>query len=905
MRATWTLGVFVLWVVMPTCGFADSHLPGKSIETEVAALRAAIVDLETDFGDRYPHAQEFLKQLDLLRPRLSSDDADGRRAAQNEFEALRRRALAANPLVRDVPILFVARQQYAKDHHNTGTDFQPGEISHGNYRPGGALKVLDLAHGGKTRTLVATEQGVVRDPDVRADGQRIVFAMRNGRDEAFQIYEIAADGTGLARRTRSTPATDIDPAYLPDGRIVFASTRDPKYCGCNRHIQCNLFVMDPDGGRVLQISRNTLFDSRPAVMDDGRILYDRWEYVDSMYGPRFSLWTVNPDGTQHALYCSNNDWAPGAAFDARQIPGTDRAVAVFGACHDRPWGAMVVLDRRRGLDGMSPVVRSWPADIRPYMDDPPQYRLGENNTQMIDTFRHLPLKYEDPYPLADRATGRGAGKYFLCSRSLELQHPWAVDCGLSWSCKGMVEGKERTGIFLVDIFGNEILLHAEEPGCFDPMPLAARSRPPIVPSRVDYTHTTGTFYVADVYRGSGMEQVRRGTVRWLRIIEAPPKRNWTPRMWDRDTNQAPAMNFNCTNNKGILGDVPVEADGSVYVEVPADRFVFFQLLDADKMMVQSMRSGTSLMPGERAGCVGCHEARLEGAGYTNVSAPLAALRRGPQPLQSWYGPTREFNYLTEVQPVFDRRCVQCHDYGKDAGKTLNLAADIGLVFNTSYLDLHLKSALRWEPDVPGQPKRIIKVIHDGPPEVLPPYAWGSHRSRLIDVLRKGHYEVELSDEDLARIVTWVDMNAPYYGSYHSAYGNNLFGRAPLSLAETARLSELTGIPYELLPDGRPKHPDGQLHHDPTIRNTELSGSQVNFTRPELSPCLARLNPTDPRYGEALAIIRRGQANLRRQPREDMLGPNAHPVLPEDVERYNRLCHQRAAEAAARQCATEP
>jgi len=864
-------------------------------EQQVQSLRAAIVDLTAQFGPRYPDGQEFLRRLDGLRPRLAAQEP----AALRDLEALRRQALTANPLVRGTPILFVVRQQYAKDHHNTGTDFEPGEISHRNYRPGGALKLLDLRQGDKPRTLLATERGVIRDPDLHYDGRRIAFAMRPDGEEAFQIYTIGVDGSGLERLTHSSPHTDIDPAWLPDERIVFASTRDQKYCGCNRHVQANLFVMQADGRQVLQISRNNLFDSRPAVLPDGRILYDRWEYVDSMYGPRFGLWTVNPDGTQHAIYSGNNDWAPGAIFDAHPIPGTQQVVAIFGACHDRPWGAMVVLDRRRGLDGMAPVVRSWPADIRPYMDNPPHYRLGDNATAMIDTFRHLPLKYEDPCPLADPATGRG-GKYFLCVRTLELQHPERVDCVRGYNCQGMVVDHEQTGIFLADVFGNELLLHTEKPGCFDPLPLVPRRRPPVIPSRVDYARTTGTCYVADVYRGSGMEQVARGTVRWLRVIEAPPKRNWTPRMWDRDTNQAPGMNFNCTSNKRVLGDAPVAADGSAYFEVPADRFVFFQLLDKNKMMIQSMRTGTTLMPGERAGCVGCHEGRLEGAQSLATATPPAALRRRPSRLEPWFGAPREFNYLTEIQPIFDRHCVECHDYNRPAGRVLNLAGDLGLVFNTSYLDLHIKSAMRWEPDQPGAPKRIIKVIHDGPPEVLPPYAWGSHRSRLVDVLRADHYGRRLSAGDLARLITWIDLNAPYYGSYHSVYGENLYGRAPLGFEQLADLADLTGLPYRAYRDPAQRgRLDGRINHGP-LEGTELAGSQVNFTRPELSPCLAGLDPRDLRYQQALAIIRQGQEMLRRQPREDQLGPAAAAVLAIERERATRCRQQLFDEATARQ-----
>ena len=152
-------------------------------------------------------------------------------------------------------------------------------------------------------------------------------------------------------------------------------------------------------------------------------------------------------------------------------------------------------------------------------------------------------------------------------------------------------------IFLVDVFGNELLLHDEGPSCFDPMPLAPRARPPVIPDRIDLSKTKGISIVHDVYQGTGMEQVPRGSIKYLRIVEAPPKRAWTQPYYGIDATQAPAMNFNCTVNKRIVGDVPVEADGSAYFSAPAGRFLFFQALDEKKMMVQSMRSGTTLNAG--------------------------------------------------------------------------------------------------------------------------------------------------------------------------------------------------------------------------------------------------------------------------------------------------------------------
>ncbi len=803
--------------------FAASGLASDKQKPDVHALRSAIEHLVAKFGDRYPGSSEYLA-------RLAKADAAGDAAA---IEALRREALIANPLVSGQPILFVVRSQYSRDHHNTGTMFQIGEINERSFRGGGAIKTIHLGRDGHVKTLLEVPKGVARDPDVDFDGGRILFSMRGDAADGYHIYRIEADGSAVEQLTFGEDVSDIDPAHLPDGRIVFASTRDPKYCGCNRHIQANLFVMEDDGDNIQQIGRNTLFESRPSVMPDGRILYDRWEYVDRHFGPSFGLWTVNPDGTNQALLYGNNAWSPGAIFDARIISGTQRFVAVFGACHDRPWGAMVIVDRRHGLDGSEPVVRSWPADIRPYLnvrrEIPRKPGIEHPLVGQIDTFIRLPVKYEDPYPLSD--------KFYLCSR--------------------MTGQAEQMGIFLVDTFGNEILLHTESPGCFDPMPLGPRPRPPVVTTRVGQDGDAGTFYVADIYRGTGMERVPRGAIKTLRVVEAPAKRFWTRpgHHWHVDTHQAPAMNYNCTNNKRILGDAPVEPDGSAYFEVPSGRFVFFQALDADGMMVQSMRSGTTVQSGEHIGCVGCHESRLSAVPGAQAERLPLALRRPPSELKPWHGPPREFNYLTEVQPVFDQHCVSCHDYGKPAGKVLNLAGDLGLVFNTSYLDLRTRSPFRWHPDSPDEQKPLIKAIDDGPPDVLPPYAWGSHRSRLVEAIRDEHCDVRLDRESLDRIVTWIDMNAPYYGKYASAFTDNLFGRSPLDDSQLARLAELTGVPVN-------------------ARNTgaELKGSQVNFTRPELSPCLAGLTDhNDPKYKEALSIIKAGRQTLQASPRADMPG----------------------------------
>ncbi len=810
-------------------------------------MRAAIRDLSQTFGDRigsegalrlepihrsasYAGAGEFQRRLDELIPRLAAADGPSRES----FLKLQREALLANPLVSGQPILFVVRQQYLRDHHNTATFFPAAknEYNDGQFTPGGALKVIDFAQGGAVRTILDASQGVIRDPEVHFDGRRIVFSMRTNAADSYHIYEINADGTGLRQLTRARDVDDIDPLYLPDGSIVFSSTREPKYCGCNRHIMANLFRMEADGANIHQIGKSTLFEGHGALMPDGRILYDRWEYVDRNFGDAQALWTVNPDGTSHSVYWGNNTASPGAVLDGRIIPGTDRVLCIFSSCHDRPWGALAIVDRQLGVDGRSPVIRAWPADATNL--------IQQSGWEIFDRFTGVKLKYEDPFPLSD--------KYFLCSR--------------------MTGQGEQMGLYLVDVFGNELLLHTEGPGCFDPMPLAPRVRPPVIPARRSFADKEGFFYVQDVYQGTHLQDVKRGAVKWLRVVEVPEKRFWTRPAWNGQGQEAPAMNWHDFNNKRILGTVPVRADGSAYFAVPAERFVYFQLLDENRMMIQSMRSGTMVQPGEVTACVGCHEDRR-----TAPPPPVARLYHPGEPdrLDGWFGPERDFNYLTEVQPVFDKHCLRCHDFGTEAAKKLNFAGDRDLVFNTSYTEL-------WQ-------KKFVKVVGAGPAEIQPAYSWGSHASRLGQVLLT-RYRDKLTPDEFERIVTWIDLNAPYYPSYASAFPDHLAGRSPLNDAQLARLEKLTGVPLRQL-----------------AGHGSSRGPQISFNRPELSSCLASLGgTTNAAFAEAVAIIRTGQKRLEETPEVDQTGFAACAADRWREEKYQsrRTVEERSREAIRRE-----
>ena len=732
-------------------------------------------------------------------------------------------------------VVFVTRHQYRPDHHNTETMFQTGEINTGSYVGGGALKVIDFAAGGAVRTLVDPgPEGVVRDPEVSFDGKRVLFSMRRNIRDDYHLYEVSADpstppgagGAGVRQLTRAPGVFDIDPLYLPGGDIVFTSSREPKYCACNRHIMGNLFRMGPDGANIHQIGKSTLFEGHASLLPDGRLLYDRWEYVDRNFGDAQALWTVNPDGTQHEIYWGANLSSPGGVIDARAVPGTPLVLALWASCHDRPWGALALLDRRKGMNTRASVVRTWPADAVSL--------LREDGVGLWDSTHGLKIKYEDPFPLD--------AEHFLVARMIE-------------------PGRERTGLYLLDLAGNETLVHAEpEFGCFDPVLLAPRTPPPSIQARRDFAGGPGTFYVQDVYVGTQMAGVERGSVKALRVVESPEKRGWSGECWGGQGAQAPAMNWHNFENKRILGTVPVEPDGSAYFEVPSDRFVFFQLLDGDGRMVQSMRSGTQIQSGERQSCIGCHESRNGGAPPAGAAAQ--ALKRAPSRLDGWRGAPRDFSFAAEVQPILDRHCVRCHDYSEKAGEKLNLCGDRDLVFSTAYEEL-------WA-------KKMVTCAGGGPAAVLPAKSWGSHASRLIEVLRKGHEDVKLSAEEMDVLVTWVDLNAPYYPSYYCAFPGHPAGRSPLTAAEVSRLGALCGVDLFQQTDCR-----------------RLRQPWLSFDRPERSPALAQAGE---HREEAIAILRAGAQRLKDTPEADRPG---FAPCEKDREREAKYAMRQQAELRSR------
>ena len=733
------------------------------------------------------------------------------------------------PELADKKLLFVVRPQYKMDHHNTATMFQTGEINVRSFRGGSALKVLDFANGGKIDTLIDCPDGIVRDPEVSYDGSRIVFALRKNAEDDSHLYEMNLSDKSIRQLTFGSGLSDIDPVYLPDGRIIFSSTREPKYCMCNRHIMCNLYVMNTDGSGMIQIGHSTLFEGHSNVLSDGRVIYDRWEYVDRFFGDAQGLWAVNPDGTNNVLFYGNNTGSPGSFLDPREIPGTKLVICTMSGSHYRPWGGIAILNRANGIEGRDGVVHTWP----------PEAYDRISITGFRDSMIRMPLRYEDPYPIDVNTC--------LCSRQL-------------------VTKEDKTGIYFLSKDREDRLIYAEPEGstkgCFDPMFIEKRDAPQVIEDRTDLNQTAGTLYVSDVYVGTGMEAIPRGTVKRLRVVESPEKRFWTSSSWSgRTGEQAPGMAYNDYNNKRILGDVPVEEDGSAYFELPSDTFVYFQLLDEQGRMVQSMRSGTIVRPGENQGCIGCHEERLNTVPPRNK--PMAA-NRAPSQLNGWYGPARNFSYMQETQPVLTKYCVQCHDKDKPGAKKLCLAPDRNLVFNNAYYELRKN-------------KKYVNVVGAGPAQIQMPRSWGAFVSPLATIILEGHGDPErdkfltLSQEEKDRVITWIDLNGPYYPEYSTPYIKNFMGRSPLTEKQLARLTELVGDKMR------------------KWENVNL----VWFDRPELSPCLETMDKQSAEYKEALDIIRDGKNTLETIPRTDMPGCRLVPEEQAKQDKYDlRLKEER-------------
>ncbi|NQT86643.1 SUMF1/EgtB/PvdO family nonheme iron enzyme, partial [bacterium] len=577
--------------------------------------------------------------------------------------------------------------------------------------------VSRLRPGGRLATLFRPEKpGYVGDVKLHFDGDRMLFSSIGSHDR-FQIFEIGVDGKGLRQLTRGEEddVDNYDACYLADGRILFGSSACFQSVPCQRRYDevANLFVMNRDGSGVRRLCFDQDHNFYPTMMNDGRVLYTRWEYTDIAHAFSARLFTMHPDGTQQRAYYASSSFWPNRIFYAKPIPGrpTQFVGIVTGHHGTARAGELILFDVGKGRRQADGVVQRIPG------------RGKKVEAVLRDCLVDASWpKFLHPYPLSD--------KYFLVSCRPTSQSWW--------------------GVYLVDVFDNSVLLREEEGWMLlEPAPLRPTPRPPVIPDRVDLDSREATVYLTDIYIGEGLRGIPRGAVRKLRLFTYHFNYLGTSGIEDYIGMDGP------WDVRRVLGTVPVAEDGSAYFTVPANTPIALQPLDAEGKALQLMRSWFTAMPGESVSCVGCHE-------RVNSSPPshnTLALRGAPSPITPWYGPVRGFSWDREVQPVLDKYCVGCHNGKPPAdGETPP--------------DLR-RAAARKLPlsDAPFPPsyyllRRFVRSPGlEGDPRVLPPGDYHADTNPLIRMLRQGHHNVRLDKEAWDRLVTWMDMNAPAYGTW--------------------------------------------------------------------------------------------------------------------------------------------
>lgn len=611
-----------------------------------------------------------------------------------------------------------------------------------HFRPGSALCVLEMnGEEPEVTTLIEDEDGVIRDPDVSWDGKRILFSWKKSdRGDDYHLYEMDVATKEIRQLTEGLGYADYEGIYLPDGDILFNSTRCVQTVDCWWTEVSNLYKCDKDGENIHRISFDQVHTNYPQVTSDGRIIYTRWDYNDRGQLYPQPLFQMNADGTGQTEFYGNNSWFPTTIAHARGIPGSPKVVCILTGHHSHQRGKLAVIDPRKGRQEASGVQLIAP--------------VRETNAVKVDAYGQDGVQFQYPYPLSE-------DEFIVTYCPLET---------------GNREYLSPYGIGFVTADGRrELLAYDTKISCNQPVPLQARKKPMLRPSGVDYSKTTGTYYVQDIYIGPGLEGIERGTVKEIRVVAL----EFRVAGIGKNRNHGPAggalvstpvsIGNGTWDVKIVLGDAEVYDDGSAFFEVPARKPVYFQALDEKGHVIQSMRSWSTLQPGENFSCVGCHESKNVAPARGTITK---AMKAGPQKLTPFYGPARGFSFPKEIQPILDKHCIKCHDGGLETDGTKkpfsllakgNIDKEAKRRWSDSYLALTKK----------GKPNEIVNWLNvQSVPAMLKPYTVGAAKSDLIVMLENNHNEVKLSREELEKIACWIDLLVPYCGDYMEAHAWN-------------------------------------------------------------------------------------------------------------------------------------
>jgi hypothetical protein len=792
----------------------DLQAKGVSLTEETARWRALRREWEELSSGRESQADAMIE--DLWR----------------RVHALRREIVFRNPLARVGPILFVKQVPGAFSHQLTqyyGADARPGGGVFVLDAPGESMGCRQLAADALPlgsyqhpevsfdgRSVLFSYCHVEKTPD----GRHV-----HG-DRRYHLYEMDADGSHL-RQLTDGPFDDFSPRYLPGGKILFVSTRRGGFHRCGRG-PCPVYTLalaEADGSDPHPISFHETHEWDPCVLHDGRVIYTRWDYVDRHAVFYEQLWTVRPDGSDVRIFYGNNTFHPVGVWEASPVPRSHRVMATAAAHHAMTAGSIILLDVTRGIDGLEPITRLTPDALFPESEAPVIRETGGHWHAPVGVTTPPPKPaeaerwpghcYRSPFPLSENyflaaysydaligePTGNPAnmfgiylvdafGNKELLYRDLNIASLWptplrartkppvvASVCEQSGQ-QGDARARQGDGGDELDRRGSPD--PAEMPDRRSPRdgetcgraggsvgrPATTRAgsigRPATTRGDANDQQRDesdeqggpavareGAFFLQNVYES--WPQVPRGTIERLRIVQVLPKS--TPHI-----NNPPVGMANASPGKQVLGTVPVEPDGSAYFRAPAGIPLAFQALDERGQAVQIMRSVTYLQPGERCSCVGCHEPR------TTAPRPggmVQALTRPPSDIQPGPEGSNPLSYPILVQPVLDKHCVRCHNPEKPEGKVVLTGEPQGR-YTVSYNALApLVPYSAWG----GRPGDFRQVNSE---PLTQPEFFGARGSELMKLLLAGHEDVSLTEDEIARLATWMDANALFYGTFDPA-----------------------------------------------------------------------------------------------------------------------------------------
>jgi hypothetical protein len=648
-------------------------------------------------------------------------------------------------------------------HTRYGFHYKPnvcGTHTSWSYKPGGDILAVDVRTGA-ARPLVRGNLGAghIHGFDLAFDAGRIVFSFASqpvwpppkkfstvwprrdnacfarelrdiARFEPPHLYELnIATGT-CSQLTDHNYWGDTEPVYLPNGGVVFASDRAGNSPSCDSNnndlSDLNLYTLTADRKSIRRLLNHKDIDTHPRVLNNGLVAYLRWEYQERNFMETHAVWTTRPDGSNADALFKQHNAQPYSVRLACSLGEGNKLLAIATGHHALPQGALVILNPSMGINdpnGINVVTRGlWVNE-----GGVPGRPVAEGGRVDVSGF------YTDPNGFSEKA--------FLASYAFPSR------AAVRYSHERYDVDSNGYGAYLVDVFGNKELLYRDPfLGVYGARPLRARKMPPQLPDTTDRSQNYAICSIPNVYQG--LDGVAPGSIRYIRIAEALP---WTVipgegvKRWTQGwTNSARDATRWCPVR--IIGDVPVENDGSAHFKVPVtdNASVYFQALDANFMEIRRMRSSVSFAPGEQRSCNGCHETNSTVPAPPRANRNLALSRQPSDPNPLPWGARQPIHFARDVQPIFTKNCVSCHA-GATAKAGLDLAA--GKAFDSI------------------RRKRLVALTNCNMNSAITRVKqFGSHASRLTQALVKQEkMQVKLSQTEWRILTAWVDANTPHSG----------------------------------------------------------------------------------------------------------------------------------------------